>query len=125
MMANYCRIVLNLVSLLCLLLLPVPILAQTAAEKKLQAKTNEKETSRVNEADLLEAQRRSFAISLVISLADDARSYDDLALLMCYGMQTILQPERCSVARGRRLRRATPKRRPSTRKIILRPWSSP
>lgn len=79
-MANHYRTVLNLISLLCLLVLPVPTLAQTAAEKKLQAKASEKEISKGSEADSLEAQRRIFAISLVISLADEARSYHDLAL---------------------------------------------
>jgi hypothetical protein len=78
--ANRTGSVLNLVSLLCLLLLPVPIRAQTAAEKKLQAKAGEKETSPVTEAASTEAQRRVFAISLVISLATEARSYHDEAL---------------------------------------------
>jgi hypothetical protein len=68
------------ISLLCLLLLPVPTLAQTAAQKKLQPKASEKEISKGSEADSLEAQRRTFAISLVTSLADEARSYHDLAL---------------------------------------------
>ncbi|MGI8836695.1 MAG: hypothetical protein ACR2H4_08675 [Pyrinomonadaceae bacterium] len=69
-----------LVSLLCLLVLPVPTLAQTAAEKKFQAKASDKEISKVSEADSLEPQRRTFAISLVMSLADEARSYHDPAL---------------------------------------------
>ncbi len=69
-----------LASLLCLLVLPVPTLAQTAAEKKLQAKVSESGTSKLGERDSLEAQRRIFAISVVTSLADEARSYHDLAL---------------------------------------------
>jgi len=79
-MTNHYRTVLNLITLLCLLVLPVPTLAQTAAEKQLQAKASEKEISKGSEADSLEAQRRAFAISLVTSLADEARSYHDLAL---------------------------------------------
>jgi hypothetical protein len=68
------------ISLSCLLVLPLPTLAQTTAEKKLQAKASEKETSRISAADPLEDERRAFAISLVISIADEARSYSDLAL---------------------------------------------
>lgn len=79
-MANHYGRILNLVSLLCLLMLPIPSLAQTVAEKILQAKAGEKEISQVSETDSLEAQRRTFAISLITSLADEARNYHDLAL---------------------------------------------
>ena len=58
--------------------------AQTPAEKKSEtkseAKTDEGEASKLSEAALLEAQRRDFVISLVMSLADEARSYRDLTL---------------------------------------------
>jgi len=60
--------------------LPLSTLAQTIAEKKLHAKASEKETSKVSEADPVEGERRAFAISLVISIANEARSYSDLAL---------------------------------------------
>lgn len=67
------------ISLLCLSF-PVPTTAQTAAEKKPQARPTEKEISKASEADSREAQRRTFAVSLVTSLAGEARSYHDLAL---------------------------------------------
>ncbi len=69
-----------LISLVCLSVPPVSTPAQTPAEKKLQAKSSEKETSKVSEADSLDAERRAFAVSLVTSLAEEARSYQDLAL---------------------------------------------
>jgi hypothetical protein len=65
-----------LVSLLCVLMLP-PTPAQNPADKTLQAKSNER--SNVT-ADLAEDERRAFVISLVISLADEARSYPNLEL---------------------------------------------
>jgi len=69
-----------LISLVCLSVPPVSTPAQTPAEKKVQAKSREKETSKVSEADSLDAERRAFAVSLVTSLAEEARSYQDLAL---------------------------------------------
>jgi hypothetical protein len=58
--------------------------AQTPAAKnsptKSEAKADEAEASKLSETALLEAQRRDFVISLVISLADEARSYRDLGL---------------------------------------------
>ncbi len=69
-----------LITLLCLSVPAVSTPAQTPAEKKLQAKSSEKETSKVSEADSLDAERRAFAVSLVTSLAEEARSYQDLAL---------------------------------------------
>lgn len=79
-MANHCGRVLKFASLLCLIVLSVSALAQTAAEKKIQARATDKETSKISEADSLKAQRRAFAIVLVTSLADEARSYRNLAL---------------------------------------------
>lgn len=71
---------LTFISLLCLLVLPPPILAQNPAGKTLQAKANERARRNISEADPLEDERRAFAISLVISIANEARSYSDLAL---------------------------------------------
>jgi hypothetical protein len=59
---------LKVVSQLCLLMLPFSILAQ------------EKEASKTSEDLSLESQRRAFAISLITSLADEARNYHDAAL---------------------------------------------
>jgi tetratricopeptide (TPR) repeat protein len=53
---------LKVVSQLCLLMLPFSILAQ--------------ESSKTSEGLSLESQRRAFAISIVISLADETRKYD-------------------------------------------------
>jgi hypothetical protein len=53
----------------------VPIKAQTTAENKPHAKS-----SKVSEVNSSEVQRRAFAVTLVTSLADEARSYDDMAL---------------------------------------------
>lgn len=78
-MVNRYTAVLNCVSLVCLLVLPVLTPAQNT-EKKSQAKASVKETSNANETDSLEKQRRSFAISLVTSLADEARNSHDHAL---------------------------------------------
>ncbi len=79
-MVNRFSTVVNFVSLLCLFVVPVPTLTQTA-EKKPQAEARDKETSKINETDSLDGkQRRSFAISLVTSLADEARSYRDRVL---------------------------------------------
>ena len=71
---------LTFISLLCLLVLPPPTLAQNPASQTLQAKVNERERRKISGADPLEDERRAFAISLVISIADEARSYSDLAL---------------------------------------------
>jgi hypothetical protein len=80
-MADRSSTVPNLLWLLCVLLLSAPTPGQTPTEKKLQTKANLTEETKVSEADSLEAQqRRVFAISLVISLADETRSYQDLAL---------------------------------------------
>ena len=66
--------------LACLLALAIPTRAQQESRNNTPAKASENEKSKPSEADLLEAQRRAFAVSLVTSLANDARSYDDLAL---------------------------------------------
>jgi hypothetical protein len=69
-----------LISLLCFLVLLPPTLAQNPAGKTLQAKANEKERRNISEADPLVDERRAFAVSLVISIANEAHSYTDLAL---------------------------------------------
>ncbi len=71
---------LALLSTMCSFVLPLPTRAQSPAGKSLQAKANEREPANINEASQPEDQRRAFVISLVISLADEARSYSDLAL---------------------------------------------
>jgi len=66
------------ISLLCLLLPPRPSLAQNPPGETPQVKA--KERSNISRPDPMEDERRAFAISLVISTADEARSYSDLAL---------------------------------------------
>lgn len=67
------------VSLLWWSLLPMPTLAQPAAEKMPHAKAGKEVRMKLGELDSNE-QRRAFAISLVLSLADEARSYHEVAL---------------------------------------------
>jgi hypothetical protein len=62
------------VSLLCLLVPPPPTSAQNPSAEVLPAKLKERQP------DPVEDERRAFAISLVISTADDARTHPDLAL---------------------------------------------
>lgn len=71
---------LSVMSLSCLVVLTFPALAQSDAGRRIQANVSEKESSKVSEPDPLEAQRRAFAISLVIAIANEARTYSDLAL---------------------------------------------
>ena len=59
---------LKVVSRLCLLMLPFSILAQN------------KEPRKTSEGLSLDSERRAFAISLVTSLADETRNYNDMAL---------------------------------------------
>ncbi|HEU0253587.1 MAG TPA: hypothetical protein VFR12_11190, partial [Pyrinomonadaceae bacterium] len=66
------------ISLLSLSLLSPPTLGQTSQKKRVQSAS--KERSAVDVSDLEAAQRREFAISAVISLAKEARSFNDLAL---------------------------------------------
>ncbi len=65
-----------LVTALLLCWIAVPVSAQTA-DKKPQTKT---EDTKSTDPDPAEVQRRAFAISMVTSLADEARSYNDLAV---------------------------------------------
>jgi hypothetical protein len=67
--------------LVSLIILLPSALAQDPAAKLLRPQANEIERSNAAApADALEDERRAFAISLVISVADEARSYSDLAL---------------------------------------------
>ena len=65
-------VILRLASQVCLVALSFSTVAQTVTEKKNQTK--------ISDAQSLESQRRTFAISLVTSLAEEARSYHDRAL---------------------------------------------
>lgn len=66
-------------SLVCLLALSFSVLPQGETQNKVRAeRTSPKGTS--NDPNSAEAQRRVFAISLLISLATEARSYKDVAL---------------------------------------------
>lgn len=67
--------------LISLIILLPSALAQDPAAKLLRPQANEIERSNTAApADAMEDERRAFAISLVISLADETRSYSDLAL---------------------------------------------
>lgn len=65
-------------SLLLLSLLSLPTLAQSKQEKPVLAEGSGR--SAVTDTDLAAVQRREFAISIVISLAKEATSFNDLAL---------------------------------------------
>jgi hypothetical protein len=67
-------------SLLCLFVLSLSVLAQSESRNRIPARVGENDKSNFTEANSAEAQRRAFAVSLVTSLATDARSYKDLAL---------------------------------------------
>ena len=79
MINNSHSILSKLVSHVCLLALPFSTLAQTSAEKKPKATVNEKEAAKISET-LSDSQRRVFAISLITSLANEARNYRDPVL---------------------------------------------
>jgi hypothetical protein len=63
-----------------LLALPSPALGQRPPQKTTSGPVSEKSTPKVPESGLTEEQLPAFAVSLVISLATEARSYSDLAL---------------------------------------------
>jgi hypothetical protein len=65
-------------SLLSLSLLSHPLFAQSIQKKRVKSESSER--SAADLSDLEVAQRREFAISAVISLAKEARSFNDLAL---------------------------------------------
>jgi hypothetical protein len=69
-----------IVSLSCLFALSLSALAQSERRSIIPMKAGEGEKSSYPEANSAEAQRRAFAVSLLISLTNDARSYDNLAL---------------------------------------------
>jgi hypothetical protein len=80
LMPSNCCAFLRGLPLLFLLIFPTSTPAQTAGVQKFQAKTSELESREGNDADVPLAQLRGFAVSLVTSLADQARGYQDLAL---------------------------------------------
>lgn len=63
----------------CLLVLSFSSLSQTKTQKRVAAEVSEERKTEIA-ANATEAQRRTFAASMVISLATEARSYKDLAL---------------------------------------------
>jgi hypothetical protein len=76
-MARICRVV---QSVFCLLLLVTSTLSQVQSERRAAQKAPANRTKKENEINPLAAQRRTVAISLLTSLAEDARSYQDLTL---------------------------------------------
>ncbi len=70
----------TIILLSCLFVLSLSALAQSESRSRIPMKAGEGEKINFREANSAEAQRRAFAVSLVISLANDARSYADLAL---------------------------------------------
>lgn len=66
-------------SLSCLLVLSLSVLSQSDSRDRVSVKAAS-DKSKPAEANSAEAQRRAFAVSLVLSLATDARSYTDVAL---------------------------------------------
>ena len=69
----------KLLTLTCLLVFCAPVTAQTIAPREPQAATEQKQSNKIRDVDF-QADRRIFAISAVTSLANEARSYDDLTL---------------------------------------------
>src|SRR5882672_7805523 len=75
----------TIVSISCLFALSLSALAQSESRNLISMKASEgknegKKKSNFPDANAAEAQHRAFAVSIVISLANDARSYSDLAL---------------------------------------------
>lgn len=70
----------KLLTLICLMLFCASVIAQTPADGRFQPTTEQKGSDKTREAELLQAERRVFAISSVTSLANEARSYDNLTL---------------------------------------------
>lgn len=69
-----------LLGLVCSLAFSMRTLTQTPANLRPKPTAERKEADKDRESDLLDAERRTFAIALVTSLADEARSYQDLQL---------------------------------------------
>jgi hypothetical protein len=70
----------TILSLSCLFAVSLSALAQSESGSRIPVKAGEGEKSNFPDANSAEGQRRAFAVSLVISLAADARSYHDLEL---------------------------------------------
>lgn len=70
-------VLLSAVTVFCQLAMPLSTSAQTTAINQSEPRV---QPGKLSEADTQEAQRRTFAVSLIVSLGNEARSYDDLAL---------------------------------------------
>ena len=79
-MTKHQRLSWSALPLFLLLAFPVPALSQRTPQKTTPAPGNEKSQPRVAATGLTEEQLPAFAVSLVISLATEARSYSDVAL---------------------------------------------
>ena len=66
--------------LTCLLLCCASVRAQPTQSREVQTTSTQKEADKTRDGDLLEAERRTFAVSSVTSLANEARGYADLTL---------------------------------------------
>jgi len=78
--ASICKVSLSaVISVSCLLAFPFSALAQSRAANQIEARAGERQPSKLSE-DAEEVQRRVFAVSLIISLGNEARGYYDLAL---------------------------------------------
>jgi hypothetical protein len=76
-----CKVYLSaVISLSYLVAFPVAALTLSAAANQIEAKARERETSKLVADDAEELQQRAFAVSLIISLGNEARGYYDLAL---------------------------------------------
>lgn len=76
-----CKVFLSAaISLACLLTFPLSALAQQSVANQVEARVEARQPSKLSEEDAQELQRRAFAVSLIISLGNEARGYDDLAL---------------------------------------------
>ncbi len=79
-MVDRTRAFVNLILALGWLTFPVVVQAQAAPEKKPQTRSTEKMTTKGDDSNPLADQRRTVAISLLTSLADESRSYQDQTL---------------------------------------------
>jgi len=79
-MVDRARAFVNLILALGVLTFPVVVHAQAAPEKKPQTRSTEKRTTKGDNPNPLADQRRTVAISLLTSLADESRSYQDQTL---------------------------------------------
>ena len=59
---------------------PAEARPEAQSPRRASATTNKKDDEKIIDVEAMEAQRRAFAVSLIMSLADEARSYKSLAL---------------------------------------------